>query len=348
MRDLPTVIFAWPPSLSRVATELSRNPLGTWRALSYLATLRQSGLRQKAALLPVLVSALHLSSVLRKRGIDRVFVHSCANAAHLLAMCNRMTGMRYALRLGGDPDVYGRDHHHKMQRAEFVLSASPSYFDELVEKHGVDREKLVWSWVGTDLGFYETDDAWPHNRKDDLLRLTTVARLNLAKGHLYALEAVRTLVAAGRRVEYSLVGEGPYRSEIEAFIATHDLGRHVRLLGAKDAAEIAEILKTTDVTVLSSVGAGEAAPAVICESMAAGVPVIATRIGATEHMIRNGIDGFLVEQRDSWAIHDRLIALADDPDRLAGLKQAAKASSAQFDVRLTAERILDLFQQARH
>lgn len=344
-KELETVIFSWPPHPGHVLIECLRNPLGAGRAASYLASLKQSSFGQKIALFPVLLSAVYLSSVLRQRGIKHVFVHSCATAAHLIAMCNRMTGIRYALRLGGDPDVYGRDHYHKMLTAEFILSASPSYFDELVEKHGVDRAKLFWSWVGTDLESYTTDPSWPHNLSGDLLRITTVARLNRAKGHLYALEAVRDLVRAGRRIKYSLIGEGPYRKEIEEYIAQHNLGSHVHLLGAQDSRNIAALLRSTDVTILSSVGAGEAAPAVICESMACGVPVIATRIGATEYMIKDGVDGFLVPQRNSWEIYDRLTKIADDFDRLAEMKRAAKASSAQFDVRRTAERIIRLFEQ---
>ncbi|MEM1300948.1 MAG: glycosyltransferase family 4 protein [Pseudomonadota bacterium] len=346
-RDVETVLFAWPPGFGHVLGEVIRNPLGAWRAGRYLASLTQSSVRQKLALLPILLSSLYLASELRRRGIKHVFVHSCANAAHLLAMCNRISGVRYALRLGGDPDVYGRDHHHKMQRAEFVLSASPSYFDELIDKHGVDPGKLHWSWVGTDLSFYRTDPAWPHNRDGNRLRIATVARLNLAKGHLYALEAVRALVSLSRRVDYTLIGDGPYRGEIESFIAEHGLGNHVHLLGSKDAAEIARILQATDITILASVGAGEAAPAVVCESMAAGVPVLATQIGATEHMIKNGVDGFIVKQRDSDAILEHLLCLTEDADRLAQMKLAAKASAAQFDVRLTAEKILSLFQEAQ-
>jgi hypothetical protein len=71
---------------------------------------------------------------------------------------------------------------------------------------------------------------------------------------------------------------------------------------------------------------------------------IATRIGATDHMIEDGVDGFLVPQRESDAIRDRLTELAEDAERLAALKQAAKGSASRLDVRLTAQRILDLFR----
>lgn len=342
--DAEKLVCAWPPDARNVLVEILRNPVGVGRAIAYLASLRQSSIAQKTALLPVLLSALHLSAVLRQKGIRRVFVHSCATAAHLLAMCNRIMGVRYGLRLGGDPEVYGRDHFHKMQKADFVLSASPTYFDELVDRHGVDRSKLFWSWVGTDLDFYSVAETWPQNRVDGILRVVTVARLNATKGHHYALEAVRDLVSSGLGVDYTLVGSGPYRDEIETYVAHHGLGAHVHLEGARDAAGIAGILRSSDVFVLPSFGLGEAAPAAVCEAMASGVPVIATRIGATEHMIRDGLDGFLVPQRDSASIRRHLQDLATDPDRLEAMKRAARASSARFDVRLTAERVLDLFE----
>ncbi len=340
--ELPDVIFAWPPRLRHVVGEVVRNPGGVWRGARYLASLSRSSVGQKVRLLPVLIAAVNLSSILRKKGIQRVFVHSCATAAHLVAMCNRIMGLRYALRLGGDPDVYGTDHFHKMEMADFVLSASPTYYDELVEKHGVDRSKLFWSWVGTDLESYPVAADWPDNHRAGPLRIVTVARLHPAKGHQFSLEAVGALVSEGVEVTYTIVGTGPHQAAIEEYVSRHGLGRHVRLIGARDTAEIAALLQSTDIFILPSIGKGEAAPAVICEAMACGVPVIATRIGATDHMVRDGIDGFLVPQRDSVAILDHLRELAGDPARLAQMKRAARTSARKFDVRLTAERILAL------
>jgi glycosyltransferase involved in cell wall biosynthesis len=77
--------------------------------------------------------------------------------------------------------------------------------------------------------------------------------------------------------------------------------------------------------------------------MAAGVPCICTRIGITDEMVTDGVDGFIVPQKDSDAIAARLRELADDPGRLAEMKRAAKAASAKFDVRATARQLADLF-----
>jgi glycosyltransferase involved in cell wall biosynthesis len=343
--DAGKVFYAWPPGAGLAIREAVRNPAGVFRGVTYLLSLRDSSLREKLALFPVLISAISLSGFLRKRDIDPVFVHSCANAAHLVALCNRIMGVRYALRLGGDPKVYGKDHHHKMERAEFVLSASPTYFDELVGEHGVDRSKLYWSWVGTDLSAYTVDPSWPQNDGADGLRILTVARLNETKGHLYALEAVRDLVQGGVEATYTLVGEGPFRKALEEKVASMGLGDRVRIVGQKDTQEIAAMLRQSDVAILASFGAGEAAPAVICEAMAAGVPVISTRIGVTDHMIVDGVDGFLVDQRDSAAIRDRLRTLATDRAGLARMKRAAREASAKYDVRQTAVRLLALFEE---
>jgi colanic acid/amylovoran biosynthesis glycosyltransferase len=344
-QEMDQTIYAWPPQPRAVINEIFRNPRGILRSLDYLLSLRQSSLLQKAALLPVLISSISLSAILRQREIQHVFVHSCGTAAHLIAMCNRAIGVRYALRLGGDPDVYGRDHFHKMRMADYVLSASPTYFDELVNAHGVDRSKLFWSWVGTDLDFYSVSQSWPNNRCGERLRVLTVARLHPAKGHIYALEAVRELVSSGRQIDYTIVGSGPHEEKIRDYLEEHGLGNQVNLLGAKGAAEIATILQSTDVFILASIGVGEAAPAVVCEAMACGVPVIATRIGATEYMVKDGVDGFLVEQRDSKAIRDRLCDILDNPERLLEMKRSARASSSKFDVRFTAELVLQLFER---
>ena len=338
-------LYAWPPAPWPTMRAMLYDPGAVWRGLRYVAGLSQSTVAEKARLLPLIPAAVHLVVQCRRHGIDRVLVHSCGNAAHLLAVAHAMTGLRYGLRLGGDPVVYGKDHRHKMAAASFIVSAAPAYFEELVRDHGVAREKLVWTWVGTDLSRCTPAAGWPAPADRGRLRLITVARLNPTKGHLDVLDAIAHLRTEGVDVDYTIVGDGPFRQAIAARIAEHGLSDRVHLTGALDHADVVDALRRADVHVLASHGVGEAAPAAVCEAMACGVPVVSTLIGATGAMIDDGVTGFLVPQRDVTALAERLGRLARDPALLERMKRASHPASERFDVRQVARRIMGWFER---
>lgn len=341
--EAPGTFYVWPPSPRRVLRAVARYPAGITRAFAYLAGLRQSTTVEKAKLAPLVASAAALADFCDEKGIGHVFVHSCANAAHLLALTHEISGLHYALRLGGDLPVYGKDHAAKMRKADFVLSASPTYLDELETEIGVPRDRLLWSWVGVDLSKFSPGPDWPSRPADTPLRLVTVARLNPVKGHLDALAAIRRLRDADVTVRYAVIGAGPHEAVIREAVAALELGDVVTLTGPMDTDRIVEALRDADMHVLTSYGVGEAAPAAVCEAMACGLPALCTRIGATPSMIEDGVDGFLVDQHDSAAMADRLSLLAGDPDRLMSMKHAALEKSRSFDCQMVARTVLERF-----
>lgn len=341
--EVTNTFYAWPPSPRRTLRAMLRYPTGIVRAFAYVAGLRESTVGQRLRLSPLILAAAALADFCDEKGIGHVFVHSCANAAHLLALTHEISGLRYALRLGGDLPVYGKDHDSKMRNADFVISASPTYFDALEADVGVPKDKLLWSWVGVDLSKFSPTSDWPSRPAEAPLRLVTVARLNPVKGHLDALEAIRRVRDAGVAVTYAVIGAGPREQAIRDVVASYGLHDVVTLTGSKDTDEIVACLRDADVHVLASYGVGEAAPAVVCEAMACGLPALCTRIGATPSMIEDGVDGFLVDQHDSEAMADRLMLLARDPERLMSMKRAALKKSHSFDCRTVAQTVLDRF-----
>jgi glycosyltransferase involved in cell wall biosynthesis len=170
-----------------------------------------------------------------------------------------------------------------------------------------------------------------------------VARLNPVKGHLDTLEAVRRLLEDGVAVRYTIVGAGPNEGAIRDFIVKNGLSEAVSLLGSQDADKVAQLFKAADVHVLASFGSGEAAPAVVCEAMACGLPAICTRIGATPLMVEDGVDGFLIDQKKPDQIHERLSRLVADPAMLVRMKRGALEKSKAFDCREIAKAILQRF-----
>lgn len=175
-----------------------------------------------------------------------------------------------------------------------------------------------------------------------MFTVATVARLNPMKGHVFALQALAQLRDQGIRIDYLIAGEGPDRAAIEAEIDRLALRGQVRMLGSLDEDRVLDLLQGIDALLLTSFGQGEAAPVTVMEAMACGLPVICSRIGGTPDMINDGVDGYLVDQRDVAAIADRLLRLLNDADlaEQIGVK-ARETALALFDRRRNARLLLD-------
>ena len=128
--------------------------------------------------------------------------------------------------------------------------------------------------------------AAPRSRHDrPTPRLIAVGRLKAPKDFLTLIRAC-ALLAPGS-FEALIVGDGPDRAAIEAEIGRLGLEGSVRLAGER--ADVPELLADSDVFVLSS--RSEGLPVSVLEAMAAGLPVVASRVGGLEELVVGGRPG---------------------------------------------------------
>src|SRR5439155_20729731 len=106
-----------------------------------------------------------------------------------------------------------------------------------------------------------------------------------------------------------LVGDGPLRADVVAAVRRENLGDHVHVLGLRR--DVPEILPAFDVFALAS--RWEGLPRVFPQAMAAGLPIVATRVAGAPDAITPGDNGWLVEVGDAQTFGAKLVALADDP-----------------------------------
>ncbi len=332
--------YLYPPRPAAVAGGMLRRPHRWAGALAYIASLHESPARRKARALALLASAADLRSFAARQGIGHVHCHSFADAAHVCAMARLLGGPTYSLTLHGDLPVYGVDHAAKVRHCLAVTTAGP-HLVEPVAAIGFPRERILSNPMGVDTERFRPADATSEDT-DARLRLITVARLNRNKGHRFALAAMRRLVEAGFDLYYTIVGEGPYRPDLEREIREANLESRVTLAGSRAEAEVLAMLREHDAFLLPSVGLGEAAPVSVMEAMACGLPVIASIIGSTPEMIRDGETGFLTPQEDVSAIEAALRRLAEGPALRRQLGDAARAAAVErFDARASSLRLLD-------
>lgn len=160
--------------------------------------------------------------------------------------------------------------------------------------------------------------------------IVIVGRLVREKNVHLAIESVAALRPRWPRVRLVVVGDGPFRAELE---------RRVRELGAADAveftgflADVRPTLASADAFVMPS--ESEGMPMAILEAMAARVPIVASAVGSIPDVVRPEREAVLVPPNDVHALTVAIERLLLDPD---GATERAASAFARFEERFTAK-----------
>jgi glycosyltransferase involved in cell wall biosynthesis len=138
----------------------------------------------------------------------------------------------------------------------------------------------------------------------------SVARFETAKDHPNMLRAFATVRERRRDAVLLLVGRGSLQAETETLANQLSLHGAVRFLGVR--ADVPELLSAADGYVMSS--AWEGMPIALLEAAAAGLPIVATRVGGNHEIVAEGESGFLVPARDHEALARAMLRLMDLPE----------------------------------
>lgn len=184
---------------------------------------------------------------------------------------------------------------------------------------GLPREKIVV--IGNALSsaaLAAVEPAIP--KKANAFRVGMIARMNAeCKNHRGFLRMARLLVGRLPNVEFVIAGDGPLRAELEQEAARLSLDGCVQFLG--DRRDVNAVVRSFDVTVVPS--ASESLSNVMLESMAAGVPVVATAVGGNVELSGSG-RAALVRAGDDEAMATQLVRLLEDEDLRLRMSETAR------------------------
>lgn len=150
----------------------------------------------------------------------------------------------------------------------------------------------------------------------------TVGWLTEIKGHRYLVEAAARLKQEFPQLQVIIVGSGGLGPSLERLATELGMQRALHLLGHR--ADVEVCLHAMDLFVLPSLNEGMGRALV--EAMAAGLPVIATKVGGVPALIDHDRTGLLVPPADSAALADAVRFLLRHPEEAERLGRAAQAS----------------------
>jgi glycosyltransferase involved in cell wall biosynthesis len=201
-------------------------------------------------------------------------------------------------------------------RTTALIAVSPQVRDDLVALGVAPPERFVVIRLGIEL---DQRVAGGQNGRVESRRYLGIPADRFAVGWIGRMTAVKrtddVLVAFKRLRDEGIdavlcmVGDGPDREQLER--RAHELGvvRDTVFLGYQE--DVAPFYAAFDALVLPS--SNEGTPVSAIEALAAGRPVVATRVGGVPDVVQEGEDGFLVEPGATDELADRLAQLARDP-----------------------------------
>ena len=222
--------------------------------------------------------------------------------------------------------VYNQLDRWSLRAARKVLTVSLPFRDELVAR-GVNQNRIeiIHNAIPPDWGgrFREPDHARALRAQlrigEDRNVILIVGRLSREKDHVTLLDAVAKL-PSDLRPHLIIVGEGPERPRIEQRVKDLNLASSVTLTGQQASAE--PFYGIAQVAVLSSLSEGS--PNALLEAMAAGVPIVATRVGGIPEIVSHRESALLLEPGDAASMRDSLAAILQDSTLAHNLVEHAR------------------------
>jgi glycosyltransferase involved in cell wall biosynthesis len=218
------------------------------------------------------------------------------------------------------------------------VAVSAEIAEELRERCGVPEEKIVNIPNGIDTRpFLEAaGERLSFRHEIGALRwtvvVTVVASLD-SKGHGELLEAVAQVISRGVDLRLVVVGEGQWGlPEIRRRAEELGLTKSINLLGFRD--DVPRVLAGSDIFVLPT--PSEGLSIAIMEAMAAGLPVVTTRVGGNPELVEDGRTGRLVSVGDAAALAEAIESLARDTNRRA----KGRAGQSRVALEFTADRMI--------
>lgn len=310
----------------------------------FVALLREAGAVVRVMRTPLDISPrMALSLVRAMRGARHDVVHS-----HLVH-ADWHTG--FAGLLGHRPALVSTKHNHdpfRTGRAFRLVEQTWIRRSQATIAISVSLAAFVERWtsvrpVVVHYGLPTGPPPPPIPRSRAGRRLVAVGRLERQKGFDVLVDAVARARAAGADLRVDVCGEGTQRGALRRAIEHHGVADGVRLLGRRD--DVAQLMLTADALVHPA--RWEGFGLVLLEAMRAGLPVVATRVGAIPEVVADGESGLLVAPDDAAALAAAMARLAADDALCARLGAAGRERlRTVFPPAATARRTSNVYDEA--
>ncbi len=323
--------------------------VATRRPRPYLSAVKTAFTRfcrtRKSATIKHLLQAGYLvDKFLPKSGASHFHAHFAHSPTSVAMFASRLSGIPFSFTAHAK-DIYTSDPRQlaeKIGLARFVATCT-DYNRKHLQALARGNPKaastpLLRIYHGIDLALFgmETSRANEKNKPQPPFQIVTVARITPKKGLPTVYKALKILKDRGIRFRHSLIGDGEDREKTLSLIRQLGLENDSRWLGTQPHGVVLENYRKADLFVLGCEVAGngdrDGIPNVLVESMAMGVPAVATNVSAIPELVRDQKTGLLVAPKNPTALADAMERLLmDESLRNRIIPAAREYATRHFD-----------------
>jgi phosphatidylinositol alpha-1,6-mannosyltransferase len=232
--------------------------------------------------------------------------------------------------------------------ADFLIVNSEFTRTQYLERGVRDDQVFFKVNPGVDTSFFHPDAGDPvevrrRHGLGERPTLISVARLVEWKGHDTVLRALPAIVAEVPEAMYLIVGEGPFRPDLERLVAQLGLEERVVFAGFVPESELPVYYRAADVLAVPSREVIEDVPIegfgiVYVEAGACGVPVVGGCGGGTNESIEDRVTGFRVDHNDPAAVASAVVRTLEDRESAQRMGRAGRRRAVDlYDWKIQAD-----------
>ena len=296
-------------------------------------------------------SCPHFAGQVRRAGCRLIHLQTGAEASFGLRLKARSRLPLVTSFLGPDATSLPRRRPHAYGRlfaeGDLFLACSEATRKRLLEL-GCPDERLRVHHLGVDVDRIPYVERVP--AEDGPVHILLVGRMVERKGLTYALQAFANVHRYQRQAILTIIGDGPMRQAMESLVRELNLGPAVRLLGGQPRDVVLSEMERAHLYIQPSVttadGDEEGIPVALMEAMASGLPVVATWHAGIPEIVADGRSGYLVSERNSHALAERLRYLVEHPEKWDSFGRAGRAIvEERFNLRRQVARLEEQYDE---
>lgn len=285
-----------------------------------------------------------IADIIKKENIE--LVHARSRVPAIAAFfASRKTNVKFITTAHG---YYSKNiFSYIMGWGKFVIAISNPIAKHMIEDFGVPYNRIRLIHRGVDLDKFKFVN--PSEKPRSAFTVGIIARITPLKGHLDFIKAMSLISREIPRLKVLIIGDAPkdkikYKEELELLVRRLGLGQNVEFMGYQE--DIPKILARLDVLVSATV-TPEAFGRVIIEAQAAGVPVVATKVGGVVDIIKDNVNGLLSCPNDPRGMADCVLKIAKNKELALLLAvNGRKNVEENFSMQLMLERTVKLYEEA--
>jgi glycosyltransferase involved in cell wall biosynthesis len=314
---------------------------------TYLGIFGNSARSSVYFVLSFLPSIIRLVKIIKIEKPDIINFHFSDSAALYVLLLKRIFSLPVVVSVHGNdiqkfPEeslIYRRLTTALLKKADFVTACSKSLLKDAIRLEPSVKGKSNPIGNGIDLSEFDLKDIY----KSDKPYIFSFGRLEHKKGFDVLINSFKIISKEFPNYDLIIAGDGAKKNELQNLIDNLGLDKKVKLTGALSRKEILKLLNGCEIFICPS--RIEPFGIVNLEAMAAGKPVIASRVDGVPEVIEDGVNGILVEPENVNQLAETIANLLNDEALKSKLSiTGRKIVESRYGWEVVGQRYFDLFK----